>query len=170
MKNMLWGFVLVAIGVVLGLNALDITNIDLFFDGWWTLFIIVPCFINLFKNEDITSNFIGLVIGICLLLGCQDIVEFDLIRKLIVPFILVMIGISFIFKNTLLLYQCEILRQQKVSHSFPYHAKIGIFLMENTDFGKLLVISKKVVITTGIYWGLPYCYSPPRKPRAVSPL
>ena len=98
-SSLLWGFVFIIVGIIFGLNALELTNINIFFDGWWTLFIIVPCFINLFKNEDITSNFIGLVIGICLLLGCQDIVEFDLIRKLIVPFILVMIGISFIFKN-----------------------------------------------------------------------
>ena len=98
-SSLLWGFVFIIVGIIFGLNALELTDINIFFDGWWTLFIIVPCFINLFKNEDITSNFIGLVIGICLLLGCQDIVEFDLIRKLIVPFILVMIGISFIFKN-----------------------------------------------------------------------
>ena len=98
-SSLLWGFVFIIVGIIFGLNALELTDINIFFDGWWTLFIIVPCFINLFKNEDITSNFIGLVIGICLLLGCQDIVEFDLIRKLIVPFILVMIGISFIFKS-----------------------------------------------------------------------
>ena len=58
MKNMLWGIVLIAIGIVLGLNALDITNIDLFFDGWWTLFIIIPCFIDLFKDKDKTGNIV----------------------------------------------------------------------------------------------------------------
>ena len=78
MSSLLWGFVFIIVGIIFGLNALELTDINIFFDGWWTLFIIVPCFINLFKNEDITSNFIGLVIGICLLLGCQDIIEFDL--------------------------------------------------------------------------------------------
>ncbi len=87
--------------MVFGLNALGITDINIFFDGWWTLFIIVPCFIGLFKDEDKTGNLIGLIIGICLLLGCIDIVEFALIWKLMVPAILVMIGISFIFKDAI---------------------------------------------------------------------
>lgn len=101
MSNLLWGLVFILLGVIFGLNALDITNINIFFDGWWTLFIIVPCFVGLFKNEDKSSNLIGLIIGLCLLLGCQDIIEFDLIWKLMVPAILVIIGLSFIFKDIL---------------------------------------------------------------------
>lgn len=100
-SNILWGLVFIVVGVIFGLNALNITDINIFFDGWWTLFIIVPCFIGLFKDEDKSSNLIGLVIGICLLLGCIDIIEFALIWKLMVPAILVMIGLSFIFKDTL---------------------------------------------------------------------
>lgn len=99
--NLLWGLVFIVVGVIFGLNALDITDINVFFDGWWTLFIIVPCFIGLFKDEDKSGNLIGLIIGSCLLLGCIDIVEFSLIWKLMVPAILVMIGLSFIFKDTL---------------------------------------------------------------------
>lgn len=100
-SNLLWGLVFIIVGVIIGLNALDITNINIFFDGWWTLFIIVPCFIGLFRDEDKSGNLIGLVIGVCLLLGCIDIVEFSIIWKLMVPAILVMIGLSFIFKDTI---------------------------------------------------------------------
>ena len=100
-SNLLWGLVFIVVGVIIGLNALDITNINIFFDGWWTLFIIVPCFIGLFRDEDKSGNLIGLVIGVCLLLGCIDIVEFSIIWKLMVPTILVMIGLSFIFKDTI---------------------------------------------------------------------
>lgn len=100
MSNLLWGLILIVIGVIFGLNALEITNINIFFDGWWTLFIIVPSFIGLFKDKDKSSNLIGLVIGICLLLGCLNLISLDLIFKLIVPVILVMVGLSFIFKDT----------------------------------------------------------------------
>ena len=100
-SNMLWGLVLIIIGVVLGLNALNITNIEIFFDGWWTLFIIIPCFIDLFKNQDRTGCIIGLVIGISLLLGCQDVVDFELLWKLLIPVILVIIGLSVIFKDAI---------------------------------------------------------------------
>ena len=40
-SNLLWGFVLIVLGIIFGLNSLEITNINVFFDGWWTLFIIV---------------------------------------------------------------------------------------------------------------------------------
>ena len=99
--NVLWGIVLIGIGLIIGGNALGITNINIFFDGWWTLFIIIPCFIGLFKDNEKTGNLIGLLIGIVLLLACQDILSFDLIWKLAFPTILVIIGISIIFKDAI---------------------------------------------------------------------
>lgn len=100
-RNMLWGIVLIVVGLIIGGNAVGITNINIFFNGWWTLFIIIPCFINLFKENEKTGNIIGLLIGIALLLVCQDILEFDLVWKLLFPAILVAIGISLIFKDTI---------------------------------------------------------------------
>lgn len=98
--SLLWGLILIIVGVILGCNATGLTNIDIFFDGWWTLFIIVPCFIGLFKEREKTGNIIGLLIGIALLLCCQDILDFDMIWKLALPVVLIIIGISFIFKDT----------------------------------------------------------------------
>lgn len=99
-KNILWGIILVIIGVIIGLNTMGITDIDIFFDGWWTLVIIVPCFIDLFTNKDKTGNIIGLLVGVILLLGMQNIIDFNLIWKLLLPSIIVIIGLSLIFKNT----------------------------------------------------------------------
>ena len=99
--NVLWGIVLIIIGVIIGGNSLGITNINIFFDGWWTLFIIVPCFIGLFKDNEKTGNLVGLLIGVVLLLGCQNILDFDLIWKLAFPTILVIIGLSIILRDTL---------------------------------------------------------------------
>ena len=50
LSKVIWGLVLIVLGIIFGLNALEITNINVFFDGWWTLFIIVPSFIDLFKD------------------------------------------------------------------------------------------------------------------------
>ena len=99
--NVLWGIVLIVIVLIVGGNALGITNINIFFDGWWTLFIIIPCFIGLFKDNEKTGNLIGLLIGVALLLACQDILDFGLIWKLAFPAILVAIGLSIIFKDAL---------------------------------------------------------------------
>ena len=100
-RNIIWGLVLIILGLIFGGNALGITDINIFFDGWWTLFIIVPSFVGLFNENEKTGNVIGLIIGTSLLLACQDIIDFDLIGKLWLPIILVCIGASIIFKDTI---------------------------------------------------------------------
>ncbi len=100
-ESVLWGIVFITIGLIIAGNVLGITNINIFFNGWWTLFIIIPCFIGLFKNNRKTGDIIGLIIGIALLLACQDILKFDLVWKLLFPVILIIVGISFIFRDTI---------------------------------------------------------------------
>ncbi len=95
----MWGLVLIIIGVVFGLNALGITNINIFFKGWWTLFLIIPGFIGLFKDNDRTGDIILIIIGIILILSTRNVLDFDIIWKLILPIILVIIGLSIIFKD-----------------------------------------------------------------------
>ena len=55
----------------------------------------------IFNEKEKTGNIIGLFIGITLLLSCQNLIEFDLIAKLWFPAILVCIGASIIFKDTI---------------------------------------------------------------------
>ena len=100
-SNILWGVIFVALGVVLGLNSLEITDINLFFDGWWTLLIIIPCFIDLFKSKDKTGNIVGIIVGVTLLLACWKVIDFEIVWKLLVPVILIVFGFSFIFKDLL---------------------------------------------------------------------
>lgn len=100
-ENILWGIAFIVVGLILAGNSIGITNIDIFFDGWWTLFIIVPCFIGLFNDSDKTGNVIGLVIGGTLLLACQGLLNFEMVWKLVVPVALVIIGVSIIFKDSI---------------------------------------------------------------------
>lgn len=104
MKNLdriLWGVVLVLLGIIWGLNATGIANIDIFFDGWWTLFIIIPSFINLFdkKENGKWGNLLWFIVGMLLFLSCQNIINFDVIWKLFIPVVIVLFGLSLIFKN-----------------------------------------------------------------------
>lgn len=93
------GTILIVLGVVLALNALDITNIDVFFAGWWTLFIIVPCARGLLTKRNKTDNFIGLIIGVFLLLCCQDVLSFSMLWKLMIPGIIVFVGMKMVFNG-----------------------------------------------------------------------
>ena len=67
-SKILWGLVVIVLGVIYGLNALDIARINIFFDGWWTLFIIVPCAVGLFREKEKLGNIIGIAVGAALLL------------------------------------------------------------------------------------------------------
>ena len=67
-SKILWGIAFIFAGVIFALNAFGITDIEIFFYGWWTLFIIVPCFIGIFSEREKTGNIIGLAIGVFLLL------------------------------------------------------------------------------------------------------
>lgn len=77
-NSILWGVVLVTVGVVLALNAFGIADVNIFFDGRWTLFIIVPCVIGLITNNDKCGNIIGICIRAFLLLCCQGIWSFGI--------------------------------------------------------------------------------------------
>lgn len=104
MKNferILWGIVFIAFGLILGLKSLDIIKVNIFFDGWWTLFIIIPCFIGLFdfNKEGKTGNLLGILIGLLLLLAAQDVIDFDIIWKLAMPMVIIVVGLLMIFKG-----------------------------------------------------------------------
>ena len=124
-RNTLWGLVFIIVGVVFALNTLEVTDINVFFDGWWTLFIIVPSFIDLFKEENKTGNIIGILIGIVLLLCCQGILEFDIVSKLIVPIILIIVGLSFIFKDTINKKVKEEMKNLNKTNNDDYCATFG---------------------------------------------
>lgn len=96
-KGILWGIAIIAVGILWGLNKSNIIDFTIFFPGWWTLFIIVPSVIGLFKDRDKTASAIFLVIGLFLLINAN----FDLkpIKVLILPAIVVLIGIYIIVKN-----------------------------------------------------------------------
>ena len=94
------GALLVAVGVIYILGAFGIADINISLDGWWTLFIIIPCLNGVITSKDKTGNLIGLAVGVMLLLAAQNVIEYDLTWKLIVPVIIIAIGIKMIKKST----------------------------------------------------------------------
>lgn len=170
--NFLWGLVLVAIGIILGLNALGITSINIFFRGWWTLFIIVPCFIGLFNKNGRWGNFIGMLIGIFLLLAAQGLVSFELILKLIVPTVLVGTGLGLMFngfltssiskkiksvdKNGLESYAATFAEQKvdKTNEEFNGANLDAVFGSVQLDIQKAIIKEEAVINASSIFGGI----------------
>lgn len=94
LSNILWGLAFIIVGICYAGNAFNWWNFDLFFEGWWTLFIIVPCLWGLIVNGFGLGKLIGLIVGLILLLSEQQIINSEFIDKMIFPIILVVIGIN----------------------------------------------------------------------------
>ncbi|MBQ7936064.1 MAG: hypothetical protein IJ407_00695 [Clostridia bacterium] len=147
-RNILWGVVLIAIGVVLALNVLGVTDIDLLFDGWWTLFIIVPCTIGLFTEADKTGNLIGIAVGVTLMAACQDWIAFDLLWKLLVPVVIILIGLRLIFKDFFDRKAKEgFKRVQAEAGKFPEYG--ATFSGQNLDYSGLVFEGVKLTAVFG---------------------
>lgn len=99
--NGLWiGLLFIIVGFLYACSALDIIDFSIFFPGWWTLFIIIPCFYGLFKkNEDKTGYVIGLVVGACFLINAQDISLHIDFWPMILALLCVVIGVKMIFPD-----------------------------------------------------------------------
>lgn len=98
-SSYLWGGILILVGIFLAGRALDLFDFTIFFDGWWTLFIIIPCFIGLFSNGEKSSNLIGLSLGVFLLLSSQEIIKWSMFGPLFLASVLVCIGFKMLLPN-----------------------------------------------------------------------
>ncbi|MGL4335307.1 MAG: LiaF transmembrane domain-containing protein [Turicibacter sp.] len=94
--KVLWGLALVVAGIIIGGNALGYWDFSVFFDGWWTLFIIVPCLYSMYDSGIHTGNVIGLSLGCLFLSAALNIISKGLVSQLVFPIILVIIGIKII--------------------------------------------------------------------------
>jgi len=98
-SNSILGLIFIVVGIGFLGNTIWDWNFTIFFDGWWTLFIIVPCFYSIIRSGANVGNLIGIGVGGILLLRAQDIIEYNTARKIILPAIFIFIGISIIFQG-----------------------------------------------------------------------
>lgn len=98
-RSMFWGILLIVVGILfLGRN-MNWWDFSIFFDGWWTLFLIVPSIISLVRREGVASSFLILALGVLMLLASQNVIEWSMIWKIFVPLIIIVVGLSIIFGN-----------------------------------------------------------------------
>ena len=96
--RVLLGLLLVVAGIGYAGTVLNLWHFNLLFDGWWTLFIIVPCLLSVVDHGFESGNVFGLVIGVLLFLWAQDLVAWRVIMRLLLPILLVLLGLGMIFR------------------------------------------------------------------------
>ncbi|MFH0992922.1 MAG: DUF5668 domain-containing protein [bacterium] len=89
------GIALIVLGALFILNRVGIWQIDVFFDGWWTLFLIIPGVYYMTKQGIQVGNTILVGLGVFFLLDARG---WDLTRY-VMPAALVLLGIALIFKK-----------------------------------------------------------------------
>lgn len=99
LTSAVWGIAFIILGILFTGSAVLGWNFTLFFDGWWTLFIIIPSALSIVRKGFNTSGIIGLVLGSLWFLSAQEILTDGVAGKLIFPIILIVIGINIVTKN-----------------------------------------------------------------------
>ena len=97
-KGIIWGVFIIALGILWGLKEANVIVLsNLYFDGWWTLFIIIPSVIGLITEKNKKGSLICLAVGLALFANEY----FDLWRykKYLLPLVIVIIGASVIVGN-----------------------------------------------------------------------
>lgn len=121
LSNVLWGLFFIAIGVGVAGNVLEAWNFELFFDGWWTFFIIIPCFIGMIQSGFGFGSTMGFIIGVLLFISCRE--EFNLdVWKLIVPTILIFTGLRImipgVFRKGHSHFEKTIFTEEQTKHTY----------------------------------------------------
>lgn len=89
-----FGLLLILGGVLWFLDILDVFSFDLSFKGWWALFVIIPCFLGLFTDNDKVGSLMGLCLGVLLLLAARDVFSWSDFWKLGLATIVIFIGVK----------------------------------------------------------------------------
>ena len=93
------GAAMVLFGAVYLLASFGIVDMDISFDGWWALFIIVPAITGIVTSKDKLLNIFFLWLGVYLLLAAQGVISYSLGWELTIPVAVVLIGIKMIIKS-----------------------------------------------------------------------
>lgn len=95
------GIALLLFGTIWLLDLVGLLRVNVFFKGWWSLFIIIPSLAGLFSDRRKAEPIIGLVVGVFFLLAEQDVIFWGHIWKYILAIMAIVWGWSLIFDKGL---------------------------------------------------------------------
>lgn len=98
-SGIIWGISFLVIGINMFGNYTGLFSFDLFFNGWWTLFLILPAIASLIFDKYKMSNAFIFTLGVILLLNCQGFIVENMFFKILLSCMVILFGINFIFTN-----------------------------------------------------------------------
>lgn len=104
-SNILWGIVWLVLGLWIAGDMLGILHFSPFFEGWWTMFIIVPSALSMIEHKPRSSNIIGLCIGVFFLMSSWNLLTWGMAGRLIWPTVLIVAGAGYLIKRQRIGYQ-----------------------------------------------------------------
>jgi len=91
------GLLFLAAGVAVGGSMLGFFDFTISFDGWWTLFLILPALLSIVQGGFSAGNMVLLSIGVVLLLDAQNVLPRNFSWRLILPLVLLIVGFQLVF-------------------------------------------------------------------------
>lgn len=91
--HLVTGLLLITVGVLWALNTIGVTNVKIFFKGWWTIFIFLPC-IAAFLAKPGFGPVIGIAVGVFLLLLAQGVIDWSIFWKICLAVLVTAAGAS----------------------------------------------------------------------------
>lgn len=96
---LVWGFLFLTIGIIWAGNIGNYWYVDipylLFYKGFWTFFIILPCIVNIFQKGFQVSTVTAVVVSALLFSAKMGFFDLSMAKRLILPVLLIIIGLSF---------------------------------------------------------------------------
>lgn len=126
-STLIWGIVILVAGISFTGNTLGLWNVDVFFDGWWTLFIIIPGIASILSSGFSWWSSFLVLFGGALLLDSQDILNVSDFWGIILPVALIIFGFSIIisfFKKDKFYYGMKSDKIKYDTQSYPKYSAI----------------------------------------------
>ena len=98
-RVIIWSAVFAALLAWCLISASGSDSFTIFFDGWWTLFVIIPAADDIFRRGLKTANLVCAMSGAILFIAVQDFIRWESIGKFIVPVMVVIAGAGIIFSG-----------------------------------------------------------------------
>lgn len=147
-RRVIWGVVLLAAAMAIALNSFNIIDFDLFFEGWWTLFIIVPALAGIISDRDKSGAICWFCIGVLLLLCEQNIISWNMIWKIALPLIIAIIGFKMIFSEFRKSKRNRIIREIKIEGGDLQNG-VAVFCGTDLNFDNVVFDGANLVAVFG---------------------